>query len=284
MVQDSGKALLVDSLHQAGDSALVQAKPALPIAKPAPAPKKIEYTTSIFKNHALERMHETGQIRNTAREEWLIGLLVVILSIIAYLRVSYYRRFTQLISASFDFQLSNQIVREESALTQRVSIFLTAIFWIALPIYLLQLIKYFRVPLYFSGPYAGLLVFLILLVLVALMYGMKVSSIRLLGSIFKVEKETDAYIFNVFLYNKLSGLLLLPVVILIRFMPEDFSKLFFLTGLAILGVSFFARVVRGFLIGLSKKGVSVVHLVLYFCTLEILPLLLVAKFLTNQLG
>lgn len=284
MVQDTGKVFSVDSLHQAGDTALVQVKPALPVSKPVPAPKKIEYTTSIFKNHALERLHPSGLIRNTAREEWLIALLVLILSIIAYLRVSYYRRFTQLISASFDFQLSNQIVREESALTQRVSIFLTAIFWVALPIYLLQIIKYFRVPVYFSGPYAGLIVFLLLLILVGIMYGMKVSSIRLLGSIFKVEKETEAYIFNVFLYNKLSGLLLLPIVILIRFMPEDFSRFFFLTGLAILGVSFLARVVRGFLIGLSKKGVSIVHLVLYFCTLEILPLVLVAKFLSNQLG
>jgi len=88
----------------------------------------------------------------------------------------------------------------------------------------------------------------------------------------------------VFLYNKLSGLLLLPMVILIRFMPEDFSKVFFIAGLAVLGISFIARMTRGILIGLSKKGVSIVHLVLYFCTLEILPIVLGIKFLSQQLG
>lgn len=286
MVQDTLNSNGKDSLGLAQDSLHAVAVTPAPAkaVKPAPKPpRKIVYTTSLFKGHELQKIHTDGLIRDTAREEWLIGLLVIILAVIAYLRVSYYKRFTQLISASFDFQLSNQMVREESVLTQRVSLFLTGIFWVALPLFLLQAIRYFHIPLYNAGPYSGLLVFLTLLGLVALIYGLKVFSIRLLGSIFKVEKETEAYIFNVFLYNKLSGLLLLPMVILIRFMPEDFVEVFFIAGLAVLGIAFIARMARGILIGLSKKGVSMVHLVLYFCTLEILPIVLGIKFLSEQL-
>lgn len=287
MIQDSIHIVKKDSITLVKDSLVVNSpQTVLKKAKITKSvrPPKVVFTSSVFKGHELQKNHSSGLIRDTAREEWLIVLLLLILAIIAYLRVNYYKRFTQLITASFDFQLSNQMVREESVLTQRVSLFLTGIFWVSLPLFCLQVFKIFHFSIFDAGRYGEPLVFLTLFSIVVVVYGIKVFSIRLIGKIFKIEKEMEAYIFNIFLYNKLSGLLLLPLVILIRVMSLDFVKVFFVAGLAILGLSFLARIVRGIFIGLSGKGVSIVHLVLYFCTLEFLPLVLALKFLSQQLG
>ncbi len=268
--------LAIDSALVLNDSLAVK-----PVVVQKPIPPKIEYRTSIFKDHNLQQEHKIGLIRNSVREEWLIAVLVIVIAIIAYLRVSYYKRFTQLIAASFDYQLSSQLVREESILTQRVSLFLTGIFWISVSLLVSQSLKFYGlIPLGLSQFGA----FGLMMLLVMTIYTVKILFIRLIGSILEVQKETESYVFNLFLYNKLSGLILLPLVILIRIMPPGYSKAMFALAAGVLVLGFISRVFRGFAIGMAKKGVSVIHLVLYFCTLEILPVLLMTKFLSEQLN
>ncbi len=245
----------------------------------APIVHKNKYFPSFFQGHQLKPKHSGGQILEHKSEDWLIGVLLFALALIAYLRVSYYRRFNQLITASFDFQLSNQLVREESILTQRVSLFLTFIFWVSIAMFVSQLLAYFHIS---PVGYSNFTLFGLTLLFLGTIYFIKVFSLRLVGNIFQIEKESETYIFNVFLYNKLSGLLFLPLVILVRFLPNTYSWPLFVLGFGILILVFAARIARGVFIGIAKKGVSFIHIVLYFCTLEILPLLLMAKFLSTQ--
>jgi hypothetical protein len=92
---------------------------------------------------------------------------------------------------------------------------------------------------------------------------------------------TDEYIFNVDLANQLLGLLLIPIVIGLAYIPFG-KEVFISIGLIIIVFLYLFRLGRGIRIGLAKLKLSYFYLFLYLCTLEILPLaVLVRVFIEN---
>ena len=94
-----------------------------------------------------------------------------------------------------------------------------------------------------------------------------------------MHRATDAYIFVVFMVNKVAGIFLLPVLLLLAFPYPDSSgvvvpvSLFAL--LLLLGYRFLIsyRQVR------SEIKVNPFHFFIYLCAFEIAPLLLIYKVL-----
>jgi len=100
----------------------------------------------------------------------------------------------------------------------------------------------------------------------------------LISVTFKNIDTAKEYIQNILIYNLVLGILLLPLLLLIIYTYHELF-LFIAGGLAIfiLGLRF----IRGIAIGLSDSKFSLIHLFLYLCTLEILPLAFAAKFLSK---
>jgi hypothetical protein len=87
--------------------------------------------------------------------------------------------------------------------------------------------------------------------------------------------------FNVYLTNKIAGLLLIPIVIGLAYFPYGKSILVNL-GIVLITFMYLFRVKRGIQIGISKAKLSYFYLFIYLCTLEILPLaVLVRVFIDN---
>ncbi|MCK4569265.1 MAG: DUF4271 domain-containing protein, partial [Bacteroidales bacterium] len=61
------------------------------------------------------------------------------------------------------------------------------------------------------------------------------------------------------------------------------SELFFYIILAIIPLVYILRIIREAVIGFRLINFSVFHLFLYLCTLEILPLIVLAKILTRNM-
>jgi hypothetical protein len=100
----------------------------------------------------------------------------------------------------------------------------------------------------------------------------------LIGILTESKHEVQEYLFSITVYNRVLGLFLLPVSATIAFIPLPQVESLLFAGLIIIAIFYLLSLLRGGKIFL-KKQFSISYLILYLCTLEFLPLLLVYNIL-----
>ena len=113
--------------------------------------------------------------------------------------------------------------------------------------------------------------------LAALLLAKKMSS-AVFSLFLKNQKALTDYFFQYSFSIKTEGLLLLPVCLLLYYSSIPPVYLIAL-GLIIPTLIFGVRVLRTLLWGKAEYGFSVFHIVLYLCTVEIIPLVVFIKIL-----
>ena len=98
------------------------------------------------------------------------------------------------------------------------------------------------------------------------------------SSVLKNQKALSDYFFQYSFSIKTEGLLLLPVCLLLNYstIPAAYLIIF---GLIIPATIFSIRIVRAVVWGRAEYGFSIFHIVLYLCTVEIIPLVVFIKVL-----
>lgn len=230
---------------------------------------------ALFEGHVLHPVHSNPIPVERRTPDWFtITLLFVIISF-SWIRVFYAKIFKQLITAFFSNSISNQVVRDENILVQRASVLMSFIFYLTASLFIYQVSIFFNWDYSFLGD--GFLRFLVVCLIVAFAYSFKMVILKALGEIFVLDKPVASYIFNIFLINNMLGLILIPIVVSIAFVVTYSTGMVIYTGILLVIIAFIYRLVRAFTIWLTLPGVSIFYLILYFCTLEIAPLLIIVK-------
>jgi len=81
--------------------------------------------------------------------------------------------------------------------------------------------------------------------------------------------------------DNLTGVLLIPLLFLMLFTSFDFL---FYVGISVLAVFQFFKWFQTFILGKSIPGFSMLHLFMYLCTLEIIPLIVLIKLFFTSIG
>mgnify|MGYP003594684782 CR=1 FL=1 len=259
-----------DSVKQASNS-LVK-----PIAKPAVIAKN--YTKSLFESNLLAAHQIEPKIKTVAHSDWVTGVLLFVVAIGCILNISYRSRFRQLFNAFLSNRFVGQIVREENVMFQRISIFLTLLFLFVTSLFIFQISRFYAFPLTTAGSFTTYSVIVIALLS---FYFIKISTFNFLGFLLKIEKEMKEYVFTIFLYNHFVGVGLIPIVVLLAFVPNLPQKGIILTGLTFFVVAFLVRTLRSYGNVSGSTRFSIFYLFLYLCALEILPLVVITKLLID---
>ena len=109
---------------------------------------------------------------------------------------------------------------------------------------------------------------------------LKAVVVKLLSMLFNTDEHSRELMANMNLYNLFAGIVLLPLVTCMAFAH---SAIFFYISLVIITIIYSLRIIRELIIGITIIKFSVFHLFLYLCTLEILPLIVLAKILTRNM-
>ncbi len=229
----------------------------------------------LFKGHALQPVNPAPVSVTKRNADWFTLALVVVVIGFTWIKAFYFKIFRQLVSAFFSNSIANQIVRDENILVQQASIVMSFIFYLTSSLFIYQVSVFFNWDFPFLSE--GILRFLVICLIVAFTYSFKMVLLKGLGEVFNIDKPVATYIFNIFLINNILGLLLLPVVITTAYVVTDSTWFAMYTGVVIVIMSFIYRLVRAFIIWIPLKGVSFFYLMLYFCTLEIAPLIIIVK-------
>ncbi len=208
---------------------------------------------------------------------WILIGLLVYLAIIATLFRQYLGK---IFKAFFNENISNHLLREwnSTMLIPYFTVYSIFIFTVGILTYLL--INYYspseeaKLPSYWIwyciGAVGGLIV-------------LKHLVLQLIGFIFPIYKSVQSYIFTIGIFNQVTGLILLPFVILITFVSSGLVKYFIYLVLLILFIIYIFRTFRGLIIGSKFLVSNKFHFFMYLCTIEIAPIILLLKLiLFNQ--
>lgn len=206
---------------------------------------------------------------------WVMIIVVISLLVIGYLYSAFNSRFSLFIKAVFLSRYSVQASREERALSHPVSLLLSLNFVLTASLFILQLISsgiFFDIVREFSLPS-----YLFIALGIVCVYLVKILFLRILAFIIDKEEVIYEYNFAIFLVNQFLGIALLPAIVFIAYGPTSLVKPFVFSGAALFAIGFLVRVGKGLAAALDRREASLFYLILYLCTLEILPLLIGVK-------
>lgn len=238
----------------------------------------IKKTISIFAEHSLQPIHTTPIFRQGATAYWPSVLLFLVFALYVSIKVSDPKKIIKVFASVFSLQAAKQLLREDYKLNRRVSVFLTIGFVIVAAFMAFMANNYFGLILKGTTPLSQYLFFV---GVILAMYFIKYITTYFLSYIIGEFDLGREYFFNVFIFNQTAGVVLFPVVLCVlfsKFTPE----LFLYPGIIICAVFFILRLLRGFVISTLEQNIGVLYIFLYFCGLEILPLLVLIKFLLNN--
>ncbi|MFT5596722.1 MAG: hypothetical protein ACI8QH_001521 [Flammeovirgaceae bacterium] len=203
-------------------------------------------------------------------EPWMAGVFLISLGALAYIRMVYSKRFGLLFKTAARLQILRQVMREELLFSHRASLVLFAHFVVMASLIIYAAFNFYGVV---DEESIGISLYLIVFFGLLLLYLLKFLFMGVLRWVYQDKGLLREYRFEVFSVSKILGIIYLPLALIS--VSVNVGKLEWVFPLAALlfGVSFVFRAVQGLAMSFSYN-VSRIYIILYLCTLEILPFVL----------
>ena len=212
-------------------------------------------------------------IRNNP--DWMIGVLVISFFLFATVRLIFNKYLSKLAQATVNYSTFTRVYRERYFNLLHASFRLDIIFNFIIALFTYQILNAYKINFGIKNTFQ---IYLICLGTVIGYFLVKRVLYNLTGVLTESTQEVREYLFSISVYNRILGLFLLPITAVIAFVPFYHPELFLLAGLGIIAIFYLLSLRRGAKIFL-RKHFSILYLILYLCTLEFLPLLLMYNLL-----
>lgn len=236
-------------------------------------------TNTHFVGGQLINRRPKSEIKQFTNIDWITGFNIIILFFIVYTRVVFGKFFKPMFQSTFVYNLSVRIFNEKNLVLSRFFNILNILFFISFPAFITLSLDFYGFRIYNFSFWQHYLIFLILHFVIIFL---KKSIDLFIGSLFRIRNTIAEYSFQGNLFLKISGLLIIPIIIIMPYMPENIVEFLIFAVVTILLLFYFIRIFRLFSITI-RKGFSIFYLILYFCTLEIGPCLIVFKMLNSSI-
>ncbi len=209
--------------------------------------------------------------RNDEWKSWMFYLLLALAVFLVFMRVSYAREFSEVFQIFKPLGINQQIFRDNFGIIRLGAFLLSLNSAITIGVFL------FLVALYFHliPPYWWLLC--VSLIIAGAILITRFGVLKIAGSLFPFRKEINFYQFNEVQLNRVTGIVLLPMLFFIVFAPEMVSKVVLFASITLVIAIILFRYIRGFSIGGDYFARHKFHFLVYICTLEIAPLVVFVK-------
>lgn len=231
------------------------------------------HESSFFTSRELKTQSIRPIPFNRYPPDWIPGILLFCFILLAWVQVYYRRRLKQIFMAPWSKRFLSQLTRDGDLFSERIALAMGIIYFLTASLLLyemyLQVVGKDDVVLLRGFP-----LYVVITLLTLCFWILKLGLIRFLSFIFRTRQTTREYILNILIFNILTGIFLLPLLVLAVYLN---SVIFLWICIIILASFFVFRLFRGFLIGISIRKFSYVFLFVYLCSLEILPLIILTK-------
>ncbi len=240
-----------------------------------PLNKTEEFSTSVEINN---NMSKNEQFLKFQFSDFLFLLLLVLLSVIAFVKIKGEEYYSRIFSSVVSFAYSNSFMKERNFAYTLYNVLLISVFIITFSILTFVLSDYFKMEHIFVGECTR---FLLNFFLVILFFGIYVLLYFILGFLGDFRIMCKKYFFFLFNLFKLLGTLNVFMLFGIIFTENIIQSIFVFLTVGVFISVYILRLYRLILIFLENQF-SLYYMILYFCTLEIMPILLIYKILSNN--
>lgn len=230
---------------------------------------------NMFFNFSTEKRDTTLiKKRNNSSEQQLVFFIPLLLCVIFI--IWYAKKFPKKLGATALFLINKNgayaAFRDQKALNITSPFWLMIISFLSIGLLISNLDYLSEIPLkpwqVFLGTFGLLFTF----------NAFKIALISGFGALFQSKAISKEHLLSIIYNYSLIGIILLPLVVLSYFF-KFLDKNFFLNlAFFVIIILFVVRLVRTFYWGLTLSSVPRLYIILYLCSLEILPVLIVVKF------
>lgn len=213
---------------------------------------------------------ETGRI---VMKNGIFYLVVGVLLLLAILRIAFAKYFSDLFRAFFNPTLSQRQLREQLSQTPFPSLMFNFFFTVSAGLYLFLILLHFqyfmvRRPLYLVP---------VFITMVIIIYVVKYLFLSFAGWLFGYRETASAYVFTLFMTNKVLGVALLPFILILAFSSPAIASVAMDLSFILIILLFIYRYIRIYGMARNQIFFHKFHFFIYLCGFEIAPILIVGK-------
>ena len=206
--------------------------------------------------------------------DWMIWVFCAILVLLTLVVVNGRRKFSYIVRALFSSRSRNQLLRESKPLAEWIYAFLFLYDFLVIGLALYLVISTFLPDI--SSHFSSFMLFVACTAASAVFYFLKTANLYLLAYIFNCPEDRANHEQNRFFCTTCSALILLPLVIAAAY-TSQFSWL--LLYAILFGTCYLFAWFRT--LNLKSSHFNYFEFFLYFCTIEILPCLIIIKMMIS---
>jgi hypothetical protein len=216
--------------------------------------------------------------KRTSKDE-MFYLVVGLLFLLAFIKLVFSKYFQNLFRLFFQPSFRQKQTREQLQQGNLPSLLLNLFFILSAAAYISFVLQYYQI--------VNISFWLLLLyssISLVVLYAGKFIFLSFAGWVFNVKEATDAYIFAIYLINKILGVVLIPFTLVIAFSQNNIKNISITFSILLILVLFLYRYLVSFAPVRREVKVSPLHFFFYVLAFEITPLLLIYKTLMLYLN
>ncbi|TVR37125.1 MAG: DUF4271 domain-containing protein [Cryomorphaceae bacterium] len=222
-------------------------------------------------------MDGLDRIQPFLQEDWMLALLLVVLVGLAFIRYAYPRRLHRLVQALLRVRILLQLMREEMVLTHHTALILFLSFSATSALLLYLAAHHFG---WAVTELLGPALFPVFFGLVTLVYAGKIVVVKTIQVLFLIQTILWEYLNYTFVVNALLGIAWIPLLLIALVSSEGVLQGVLYSALGIFALGWLVRVGQGIMLAFNQR-VPGVYIILYLCALEILPLMVLARWVLS---
>jgi len=203
----------------------------------------------------------------------LLGFIFLMLVVFAVLKNAFSKQLFAIIQSFFSNRVLNNINKEDNLFSSWPFLLLFIQFGFILGMFFFLVAQYY--DMYQAKD--GFKFFFTISVTIIIFYALKLVILRFLGVLFNVQKPVNEYISILYLSYFNASLLFIPLVVAFALSPLKYGGIYIALAILVLAIIFTFQLIRAGVTILSNNKFSKMHLILYFCALEICPVLILIK-------
>ncbi len=237
--------------------------------------------SSLFTSHLLPLKQNGKPIEhNSFTSDWMFIVLYLCLSLVALIRMIYTRKIRILFLSPFSSRYMSQVARDNDLLTPTLRFYLL-INYLAMSSLASYLLIYHFIALP-EHPFSnGFFLYGLIFTALSILYMFRIGLATFWGHLFKEYDLSYKYKLNHHLMSITTGLVMIPLLCGILYLPSQWFQAASVTGVILIGLLYITRMFKAFIQGLQIRWYAIVYIFLYLCSLEILPVLLLVKTLAK---
>lgn len=205
---------------------------------------------------------------------WPSVFLLVCLGLLVVVKARFFSKAFKIVQSTFSLSALQQLEREELSPFRLYSLLLNLLFILNVAFLLYKLNALHQ---YMFTQLPDVFQFLVFFGLTLLVAGFKAVANRLLGYFTNERRVISEYVVNSLFINQTFGILLFPCMVVVQLSTLN-PVIFIWCGLLVLALSVVLKWYRGVMIGLVEERIGLLQIFSYFCSLEILPVFILAKY------